>query len=212
VTALVRRAVGVRAARPSGAPEIVVVAASAAASQAAAMFLVGLPERFELPLVLLVGADAEDHRALAVALQAHCALPVREIDDKDPIVAGRIHLAPAGYHVLVDRRAFVLSTDGPVRGARPSVDVLLESVAEVFGERAVCVLLGLAGRGDAGDGRDGAARVRAAGGLVIVQNPLTSTGDAPSGDLDLGSFPAATVLHLSEIAPYVSGLVEGEAS
>ncbi|HVZ73170.1 MAG TPA: chemotaxis protein CheB [Polyangia bacterium] len=202
--------VGARATRPRVAPEIVVVGAAPTAAQAAAMFLVGLPDHFELPLVLIVGAEADDHRDdhrdLCVALQAHCALPVRQIDDKDPILAGRIHLAPADYHVLVERRAFILSTDGPVNGARPSIDVLLESVAEVFGEGAVCVLLGLSAR-DGVDGCAGAARVRASGGLVIVQDPRTATSD---GATDVASFPAATVLHLSEIAPFVTRLGEAE--
>ena len=152
--------VGARAARPRGVPEIVIVGAPLEAAQAAAMFLVGLPDGFELPVVLVMSGAAEDNRELCTRLQAHCALPVRQIDDKDPILSGRIHLAPADYHVLVERRSFVLSTEGPVSGARPSIDVVLESAADMFGDGVVCVLLGTfadAERGGA-DGPAGAAR------------------------------------------------------
>ncbi|MDB4981338.1 MAG: hypothetical protein JWM82_2090 [Myxococcales bacterium] len=198
------REVGARAARPDATPEIVVVGASREAARAAAMFLVGLPEAFELPLVLVIGGDAEEHGDLCVSLQAHCALPVRQIDDKDPILAGRIQLAPADYHLLVERGSFALSTEGAVNGARPSLDVLLESVADVFGASAICVLLGMTRRADGSiDGRVGAASVRARGGLVIVQDPLTAAAGAAA---DPASIPAATMLHLSEIAPFVSRL------
>jgi len=216
--------VGARAARPHGVPEIIVVGAPRAAAQTVAMFLVGLPAAFDLPIVLVVGGAADDRgatsraddRQLCVALQAHSALPVRSIDDKDPIVSGRVHLAPLDYHVLVERRSFVLSTEGPVNGARPSVDVLLESATDVFGDGVVCVLLGAlarAGRGPARDGWDGAALVRARGGLVIAENQTTAAAPASPATLAStsgGEIPAATILHLSEIAPFVSRLGEQE--
>jgi chemotaxis response regulator CheB len=141
--------------------------------QAAAMFLVGLPAAFSLPIVLVISGDAEDHRELKVTLQAHCALPVRQIEDKDPILAGRVNLAPADYHLLCERQHFVLSTEAPLNGARPSIDVLLESVA--------------------------------------VQNPATSA----TGERDQGQSPpvaAGTMLHLSEIAPFVSRLSDLEVT
>jgi two-component system chemotaxis response regulator CheB len=194
-------------ARP-GDHDIVVVGAPVAAARTASMFLVGLRGAFSLPLVLLLGgADDRDGERL-VSLQAHCALPVRVVDDKDPILPGRIHVAPSDYHLFVDDNHFALSTAAPVNGARPSIDVLFGSVADAFGARAVCVLLG---SDEHGDGRAGAARVRARGGLVIVENPATAAVgvDAPRAEAPLAS---ATVLHLSEIAPFVSNLGEWEAT
>ncbi len=209
-----RTPVGV--ARP-GDHDIVVVGAPVAAARTASMFLVGLRGAFSLPLVLLLGGAGDqageagrgnnDGERL-VALQAHSALPVRVVDDKDPILPGRIHLAPADYHLFVDDNHFALSTAAPVNGARPSIDVLFGSVADAFGARAVCVLLG---SDEHGDGCAGAARVRARGGLVIVENPATAAlgVDAPRAEATLAS---ATVLHLSEIAPFVSNLGEWEAT
>jgi two-component system, chemotaxis family, protein-glutamate methylesterase/glutaminase len=196
----------------AGEHQIVVVGAPAAAARTASIFLVGLPSAFALPLVVLLGgADGNDRERL-VRLQAHSALPVRLIDDKDPILAGRVHLAPADYHLLVEGDHFALSVEGPVSGARPSIDVLFESVADTFGPRAVCVLLG---HEDGSDGRAGAAKVRARGGLVIVENPATAAvGEGTKADLDgtEAHLAAATMLHLSEIAPFVSNLGELEVT
>jgi two-component system chemotaxis response regulator CheB len=193
----------------AGDRDIIVVGAPASAAQTASMFLVGLPGGFPLPLVLVFGgsgnADADD-RSRLVSLQAHAAMPVRLVDDKDPIVPGRLHVAPADYHLLVDDDHFSLSAEGPVRGARPSIDVLFESVADRFGARAVCVLLGRDEHAE-GDGRAGAAKVRARGGLVIVENAAT----AAVGARQEAPLPAATMLHLSEIAPFVTTLGDLEA-
>jgi two-component system chemotaxis response regulator CheB len=198
-----------RGAPPAGSHDIVVVGAPAAAARVASMFLVGLPSAFGLPLVVIFGGATGDDGERLVTLRAHCALPVTLVDDKDPILPARIHLAPADYHLFVERDHFALSAEGPVNGARPSIDVLFESVADAFGPRAVCVLLG--GEEDAaGDGRAGAAKVRARGGLVIVENPATAAVGAR--DARESPLAAATVLHLSEIAPFVSTLGTLEAT
>jgi len=194
-----RRARGERVAH-----DVVVVAAPVAARRAASMFLVGLPPSFRLPLVLLLGGATGDDRARVVELQAHCALPVCVVEDGDLLLPGRVHLAPADYHLLFERdpdHHLALSVSAPVGGARPSIDVLFESAADTFGARAVCVLLG---RDEdlSADGRAGADRVRARGGLVVVEDTTTAAvgarGDAP--------LEAATVLHLSQIAPFVTSL------
>jgi two-component system chemotaxis response regulator CheB len=185
---------------------VVVVGAPLAAARAAAMFLVGLPAGFGLPIVMAFGGAVESHEELCVHLQAHSALPVRTIDDKDPIVGGRVHLAPADYHLFIEDDHFALSMSPAVNGARPSLDVLFESAADRYGPGAVCVLLGeVAAAGEDRDGRRGARRVRARGGLVIVQNPQTAVvGEEGAGDHPIGE--TDTVLHLSEIAPFVTRL------
>jgi chemotaxis response regulator CheB len=83
-------------------------------------------------------------------------------------------------------------------------------VADAFGARAVCVLLGR-DEDVSADGRAGAARVRARGGLVIVEHPETAAVDARASGAD-GPPTADTVLHLSQIAPFVSTLSSWEAT
>jgi two-component system, chemotaxis family, protein-glutamate methylesterase/glutaminase len=103
-------------------------------------------------------------------LQARCALPVREVDDKDEIEPGAVYLGPADYHLLVEDGHFALSVDEPVRFSRPSIDVLFESAAEVYGDEVVAVVL--TGAND--DGCRGVLAVKEAGGMVLVQDPATA--------------------------------------
>src|SRR6185295_11534453 len=110
-------------------------------------------------------------------LNKHSAMPVVEPDDKDPLEDGHVYLAPPGYHLVVERGFLSLSLDPPVLFARPSIDVLLESAADSFGETAVAVVL----TGSNDDGAFGAAAVKRAGGKVVVQDPATAR--APAGPL-----------------------------
>jgi two-component system chemotaxis response regulator CheB len=100
-------------------------------------------------------------------LAPHCVLPVCEPDHNQPIHAGRVYLAPVGYHLLIDGDRFALSTEGPVRFARPSIDVLFSTLAEARGPRAIAVVL----TGASDDGAQGAADIKRCGGRVVVQDP-----------------------------------------
>jgi two-component system chemotaxis response regulator CheB len=107
---------------------------------------------------------------LVELLQHHSKLPVSEPDDKQPIAAGQVYVAPSNYHLIVERGFFSLSVDPPVNFARPSIDVLFESVADSYGPRGVAVMLTSSNE----DGADGAAALKRAGGRVIVQDPRTA--------------------------------------
>jgi two-component system, chemotaxis family, protein-glutamate methylesterase/glutaminase len=108
--------------------------------------------------------------ALADVLGRAGGPPVEEAEDKTPLAAGMVHVAPPNYHLLVERGWLALSTEEPVKYSRPSIDVLLESAAASFGDRTVAVLL----TGASDDGTDGARAVHRRGGKVIVQDPVTA--------------------------------------
>jgi two-component system chemotaxis response regulator CheB len=109
--------------------------------------------------------------ALARRLDGLSPLPVSEAAEGDLLAAGRVLVAPGDYHLIVGRDRRVRLDHGPtVHGVRPSVDVTLFSIAEVYGSAvSVAILTGM-GR----DGADGAARVEAAGGQVFAQDEATS--------------------------------------
>jgi len=144
---------------------IVVVGCSLGGLDALRRLLGGLPAGFPLP-VAIVQHRAPDGGPLAL-LAAVSALPVCEPADKQPLEPGVVYLAPADYHLLVDGPHFALSTAPPVTMARPSVDMLFESAADTFGPGVVAVVL----TGANHDGAAGAARVKARGGVLIVQDP-----------------------------------------
>lgn len=125
---------------------------------------------------------------------------VREAYDKDPLLPGRVYLAPAGYHLLVDGDVLSLSVDDPVRHSRPSIDVLFETAADAFGSRTTGVVL----TGGNADGARGLARIAAAGGRALVQDPATAES-ATMPRAALNAVPDALVLDLDAIATTLVG-------
>ena len=111
-------------------------------------------------------------RSLAERLDSRSALPVREAGDGEPVVPGRVLIAPAGRHMKLRRRgAARLWLDDEPRAAlhRPSVDVLMESVARVYGDAALGVIL----TGMGSDGVEGLRAIRAAGGRTLAESEET---------------------------------------
>lgn len=150
-------------------PAIVAIGCSLGGYNALHVILRALPRDYPLPVAIVQHRGVEGD-LLAPALQELSALPVREAEDKEPIVPGRVYVAPADYHLLVDAGRFALSTDAKVLAARPSIDMLFESAADAYQERVIAVVLTGASR----DGAAGAARVKQKGGLVVVQDPATA--------------------------------------
>jgi two-component system chemotaxis response regulator CheB len=154
-----------------GAPrvyDLVVIGGSAGAIEVLNVLLGALPPHFAPALMIVTHLPPDSPSYLVQAFARRCALPVMEPDAGERILPGRVHIAPPGYHMLVEvDRTVALSTDPAVRFSRPSIDVLFESAAIVYGERLLAILL--SGAND--DGVQGLARVRALGGTSWVQTP-----------------------------------------
>jgi two-component system chemotaxis response regulator CheB len=178
---------------------LIVIGASWGGLEAVGDVLAGLPADFG-PTVLVVQHRSEDaDNLLAGLLDRRGPLPVREVEDKDPLLASCVLVAPAGYHVLVEPDHFALSTEGEVRFSRPSIDVTLESAADALGPAVVGVVL--PGAND--DGAAGLAAVRRRGGYAIVQNPETALAPA----MPAAARPSASVVaELDEIPRLLSEL------
>jgi two-component system chemotaxis response regulator CheB len=186
----------------------VVVGVSSGGVQALTSLLGALPAAFALPILIVqhIGADAGD--GLARLLDVHSSLQVREADEQDMPQPGKVYLAPANYHLLVEPDGRLsLSADAPVSYARPSVDVLFESAAEVFGPALIGVVL----TGANHDGSRGLARIKQLGGIAIVQDPA----DAEAPQMPMAALAATAVDHvvpLAAIAPLLSTLAGGSAA
>ena len=186
--------------------ELVAVGTSRGGVNALTALLAQLPAALPVPIVIVQHrAASPDAALLSQLLQDHTALAVVEADDKMPMTAGTVYLAPPDYHLLVEAPGLLaLSTDAPVRSARPSIDVLFESAADAYGCRLLAVLL----TGASADGADGLAAVKARGGRAIVEDPETAEcRTMPAAGL------AATavdyVLPLRKIGEHLVTLVEG---
>ena len=175
---------------------LIVIGGSWGGTRAAATILSGLPADFSAPIVIAQhrGADSVGE-SMTKFLASRSALPVIEVEDKDVIESGRVYLAPADYHLLIETGTFALSTDERVQFSRPSIDVLFDSAADSYGTRAVGVLL----TGANEDGARGLGRLKRAGAMTIVQEPSTAErAEMPRAAVKRGA--ATIVLPLEDIA------------
>jgi two-component system, chemotaxis family, protein-glutamate methylesterase/glutaminase len=182
--------------------ELVAIGASWGGVHAVGTVLGSLPAQFDAVVVVAQhrSADAEGE-TLGHLLTARCALNVLDAEDKQELKPGCVLLAPPDYHLLVERGTVALSVDAPVHFSRPSIDVLLSSAAEAYGERAAGVIL----TGSNGDGAEGLEKIAARGGTAIVQDPQTAARrEMP--DAAVAAVPEAHVLELERIGPLLTEL------
>jgi two-component system chemotaxis response regulator CheB len=176
---------------------LVVVGASAGGLHALRTIVSGLPDDFELPVVV-VQHRAKESELLCELLQECSGLPVSEVNDKQEIGPG-VWVGPPDYHLLLDDGFFSLTTDEPVRYSRPSIDVTFESAADVYGMDLIGVVL----TGANADGSRGLRRIADEGGHAIVQDPETAEVRVMPRSA-AKAVPDACVLPLEEIAPHLA--------
>jgi two-component system, chemotaxis family, protein-glutamate methylesterase/glutaminase len=188
--------------------EIVALAASAGGLKALTDVLAALPRDFPAALVVVQHLDPRHRSLMAEILGKRTSLMVRQAREGDTLERGLAFIAPPNHHLLVNADGRLsLSQTELVHFVRPSADLLFESTAAAYKERAIAVVL-------SGSGRDGAMGVRAIkkmGGTVIVQDEKTSQFfGMPDAAQQTGLVDF--ILPLPEIAPALRTLVMGTAA
>lgn len=175
--------------------DAVTIGASAGGVEVLSMLLSSVPASCRLSFFIVIHIPRERPSLLAELFGSRCALPVKEAEDKEPIQPGTVYFAPPDYHLLIDRGpAFALSSDEPVHFSRPSIDVLFDSAADIYGERLIGVILTGANQ----DGAEGLAAVGRAGGRTVVQDPVSAAvAYLPEAALNEG--PVDFVLSLEQM-------------
>lgn len=156
----------------------------------------GLPADFSIPVVVVQHRSADSERLLSQLLQDATDLRVCEIEDKDELAAGTVHLAPANYHVLIEEGYVSLTVEEPVRFSRPSIDVMLTSAADTYGSAVIGVVL----TGANEDGARGLADIVKRGGRALVQDPKTAEIPIMPAAA-IRAVPTAEVLPLTTLVP-----------
>jgi two-component system, chemotaxis family, protein-glutamate methylesterase/glutaminase len=183
------------------ASEIAVIGTSWGGLAALHLILAALPKSFALPIVVVQHRHKDSGQFLPRVLQEDTRLCVCEVEDKAPIVGGNVYIAPANYHVLVERGHLALSTEEPVSFSRPSIDVTFMSAADAYRAGAVGIVL----TGANADGARGLKRIVDRGGIAIVQRP--ETAESPVMPTAALSFvPTARVLTLAGIGSFLGSL------
>jgi len=182
--------------------DVIVIGASWGGLLAVGTLLEGIPDELDQAIVVAQHRSADSSRGvLESLLQRHITRPVSEPGDKEPVQPCHVYVAPADYHLLVDDGHFALSVEGRVQFARPSIDVLFESVAEAYRDRAIGIVL----TGSNEDGAAGLAAIKQNGGVAIVQDPQTAERRAMPDAAIAGSV-ADAVLPLQQIPSFLYGL------
>jgi two-component system, chemotaxis family, protein-glutamate methylesterase/glutaminase len=185
--------------------ELIAVGTSLGGLNALVVLLRALPADLPVPIAVVQHRGTADDAGLADLLQRSTALTVMEAEDKMPLEAGTVYVAPADYHMLVEERGWLsLSTEAPVRSARPSIDALFETAAEAYGRGVAAVLL----TGASADGAAGLAHVKRCGGLAIVQDPAGAESPTMPA-AGIAAAPVDHILPLDRIGGHLVMLIEG---
>lgn len=178
----------------------IVVGVSAGGMEALKAVLTPLRKNLGVPIVIVqhTGPDSDDF--LACYLNKLCNIEVKEAGDKENIKSGVAYIAPANYHVLIeDDHSIALSVEPKVNYARPSVDVLFESAADVYAESLIGIVL----TGANNDGAAGLKKIKDFGGLTLVQCPDEAEASSmPSAALE--AVDVDYVLKLKDIGPFIN--------
>jgi len=185
--------------------KLIAIGASTGGPLVLQTILSGLPQGFSVPVLIVQHMVADFIPGFTEWLDQTCHRPVHVAKHGEPILPGHAYAAPGGHQIKVDAGGRILLTqDEPENGHRPSVSYLFRSVAQVFGNRAVGVLL-------SGMGKDGAEELglmRERGATTIAQDKESSVVHGMPGEaIQLDA--AAYVLPPEKISAALTSLTGG---
>jgi two-component system, chemotaxis family, protein-glutamate methylesterase/glutaminase len=184
--------------------QVIVIGASWGGLAALTLLFKSMPEHFGIPIIVVQHRSRHADNLLAVLLQDITSLRVVDVEDKEPLEADSVFIAPANYHLLVEGDHLSLTTDPLVRFSRPSIDVTFASAGDEYRSGATGVVL--TGAND--DGSRGLRHIVDLGGRAIIQDPATAESSAmPAASVRL--VPEAEVLELSKIGPRLVEIASG---
>jgi two-component system, chemotaxis family, protein-glutamate methylesterase/glutaminase len=188
---------------PDAAFDLVALAASAGGLKAISEVLSGLPSNFPAAIVIVQHLDPRHRSLMADILSRRTCLRVKEAEERDYLSPSTVYIAPPNRHLLVNSDGTLSLTQSElVHFVRPSADLLFESVAASYQERAIAVVL----TGTGNDGAMGISAIEQMGGTTIAQDKETSEFfGMPNAAIATGN--VNFVLPLSEIASALISLV-----
>lgn len=122
-------------------------------------------------LVIVLHRKTAEDTTLEELIAIKSAIPVKDVEDKTSLLPGYIYIAPSDYHLLFEKNGLLsLDISEKVNYSRPSIDVVFESAADTYGNAVTGILLS----GANADGTQGLIAIKEAGGVTVVQDPLTA--------------------------------------
>ena len=190
----------------SGNIDVVAIGISTGGPNALKILLADIKKDFKVPILIVQHMPEGFTLEFAKSLKKICPLDVKEAEDNDLITQGRVLIAPGNKHMKIEKKRLgnvvVLNNDDLVNGHRPSAGVLFDSVAEVYGGRALGVIM-------TGMGRDGSAeiaKIYKAGGYTVAQDEKSSiVFGMPRVAIELGSINK--IISLDNMANFLTDYV-----
>jgi len=150
---------------------LLVVGGSAGSIEVLLKILPDVLQKKTLTIAIVLHRKNSSDSSLPDLFATRTKIPLKEIEDKEPLLPSAIYLAPADYHLLFEKNnSFSLDFSEKVNYSRPSIDVAFESASDVYGADLCCLLLS----GANADGVAGLGLVKQNGGQLAVQNPQTA--------------------------------------
>ncbi len=151
--------------------KLLLIGGSAGSLDLILSLIAGLPGKISFTIIIVVHRKNSTSSILPSLIATRTTLRVKEAEDKETIEPGSIYIAPANYHLLVEKDG-TLSIDSSekIKHSRPSIDVTFQTAAEAFGAQVVALLLS----GASSDGTDGLKTVKHFGGVALVQDPASA--------------------------------------
>lgn len=183
-------------------PSAIVIGCSAGGVDALRVVIGGLAADLHQTVLVCCHSRSDTVDMLCELLGRYSRLAVIEAVERQPVRPGVVHVAPPGYHLLVEADLhFALTVDPRVNYARPSIDILFQSAADTWRDGLIGVIL----TGANEDGALGLHRVRELGGIAIVQLPSDAEAPAmPQAALDVAG--SDYCVPLANIAPLLNTL------
>lgn len=184
--------------------KVVVIGCSTGGPRALTEIVPLLPRDLSACVIIVQHMPPRFTAALAERLDAVSDIAVQEAGNGDKVAPGIVYIAPGDYHILVGRGDTIYLNQDPQRhSVRPSVDVIMKSVAAMYGKKTVGVVL----TGMGVDGRDGALEIKKTGGTVFAEHESTCVVyGMPRAAIEAGA--ADRVIVLPRIADELIQLIE----
>jgi two-component system chemotaxis response regulator CheB len=183
-------------------PEVIAIGSSTGGPQALMKVLGDLKGALGQPILITQHMPATFTTILAEHIARASGIKCAEAQDGEPIVGGRIYLAPGDYHMLVEgaspKRTIRLNQGPPENFCRPAVDPMMRSIVRSYGGRVLAVIL----TGMGADGRAGCEEVVKAGGTVVAQDEASSVVWGMPGAVATAGLCTA-VMPVGEIGSYL---------
>jgi two-component system, chemotaxis family, protein-glutamate methylesterase/glutaminase len=184
---------------------MVVIGGSAGSLEVVLRMFSALPQHTGASFIIVFHRKNTNDSILTELLGLRTKMNVLEVEDKEPILPDSIYIAPPDYHLLLeDEKTFALDSSEKVQFSRPSIDVTMESVAEVYGRKAIGILLS----GANADGAKGLQSIKDSGGIALVQDPSTAeVGFMPAQAVSIGAF--SEIVDGEQLGPRLAEYLKG---